>query len=72
MVIFDVVPIGAKIMASMTEEKHKERHELLHRNLDELFADFIAHGNGGTRSSILELIEWSYKQTNNPDHPSNM
>lgn len=52
----------------MTPEEHKQRHIELHRSLDELFADFITHGNGRTTSSIRELLEWSHKQTQQPDH----
>jgi len=52
----------------MEIEKHKKRHQELHQYLDELFADFIQHGHGGIESTILELINWSYKQTNSPDH----
>lgn len=50
--------------------KHKNRHQQLHSSLDELFADFIEHGEGRTTSTILDLIDWSYTQTQNPDHSS--
>ena len=53
---------------SMTEEEHKNRHEELHKALDELFADFIAHGGGRTTNTIMDLIDWSYIQTQKPDH----
>lgn len=52
----------------MDENEHSARHIYLHSRLDELFADFVCHGNGGTTSTILELIEWSHKQTIAPDH----
>jgi len=35
---------------------------------DELFADFISHNKGCTTSTILELIQWSFKQTQEVDH----
>jgi len=49
-----------------TEAKtHRERHEFLHRALDELVADFILHNANKSPSdtTIMELITWSYKQT---------
>ena len=52
----------------MTPEKHKERHVLLHKQLDELFADFILHTGGRTSSTIFALIKWSHQQTIKPDH----
>lgn len=61
----------------MTPEEHKQRHEKLHRALDELLADWLEHGGGmetdrlgnfGTKRSIADLCEWSYKQTQGPDH----
>jgi len=49
-------------------QTHLERHQMLHRHLDELFADFILHNNGRTTNTILDLIIWSSKQTQNIDH----
>jgi len=52
----------------MTEQEHIERHEELHRMLDELIADFIQHtGKLPSQTSILELMEWSHRQTIKPD-----
>ena len=51
----------------MTPEEHKERHIKLHKKLDEPFADFISNTEGRTTNTILDLIEWSYKQTEHPD-----
>lgn len=48
--------------------EHRERHLDLHKKLDELFTDFIQHGNGNTTNTILDLITWSYKQNIKPDH----
>lgn len=56
----------------MTREEHIERHKLLHRMLDELFADFIQNHpveHGFLNRSIYELLEWSFKQTKEPDEP---
>jgi len=50
------------------EETHHERHVVLHKHLDELFADAVMHGGIRTTNTVLDLIEWSYKQTQKPDH----
>lgn len=52
----------------MTTEEHKQRHIELHRALDELAADFINHtGKLPSTTTIMELVRWSYRQTQNPD-----
>lgn len=54
----------------MTHEEHRERHVLLHRMADELFADFIRHHpkeHGFLDRPIKEVVEWSHKQTVDPD-----
>jgi len=53
----------------MTEQEHKERHKGLHEMFDELVVDFLLHNRDKllSRTSILELMEWSDKQTKNPD-----
>jgi hypothetical protein len=53
----------------MTKAEHKRRHEQLHRDLDELFADYIYHHPG--EANFLDvpykkLMEWSFEQTKNP------
>ncbi len=51
-------------------ESHKQRHEQLHRMLDELVADWITHTNGRpSGSTVMDLIEWSHIQTKLPDGP---
>ena len=55
----------------MTKEEHKERHQKLHRSLDELIADWLDHqllssNKRFSNTTIMELIEWSYQQTLNP------
>ena len=53
----------------MDPEKHKERHILLHRMLDELVADYITHTEKKPSSStMLELMEWSAQQMRHPDN----
>lgn len=48
-------------------QTHKERHEALHDSLDELVADFVTHTQKiPSKASVLELIQWSYEQTQNP------
>lgn len=45
-------------------EKHRQRHIVLHEMLDELVADWITCENKvPSKSSILELMQWSAKQT---------
>ncbi len=58
----------------MTPEQHKRRHQALHAALDELFADYITHHPNQrefTAMPILKLINWSFKQTETPDHQEN-
>lgn len=62
-----------------TPEGHKARHELLHKMLDELVADWVNHTvHAGdfqdasielklpSNTFLSELMEWSYQQTQNP------
>lgn len=56
----------------MTKEEHRERHIKLHKALDELMADFASHTRRGfTDTSVMELMQWSYKQTQDPDPDEN-
>jgi len=51
----------------MEREKHIKRHKELHESLDELLADFITHtGKRPSQTSIFELLQWSHKQTEEP------
>ena len=53
-----------KRVVEWSDRKHRERHVLLHKQLDELVADFIFHsGKLPSKTSILELMDWSHKQT---------
>lgn len=57
-------------MGKLTKEKHRERHFKLHKSLDELFADYIEHHPNETEFTqmpLIKLMEWSHKQTTNPD-----
>ena len=48
-------------------KNHKEMHEELHNSLDELLADFITHtGKVPSKTTVLELLEWSHEQTFKP------
>jgi hypothetical protein len=52
----------------MTPEEHKARHQEIHKLFDELVADFITHtGKLPSKTTVLELIDWSYKQTQQPE-----
>ena len=60
---------NANVNAKMREQ-HRGRHILLHRMLDELAADWATHQPRGklfSNSTIMELIEWSHRQTIQPD-----
>lgn len=46
------------------EEGHRQKHIQLHNQLDILVADFIANTKKlPSKTTIMELMEWSYKQT---------
>lgn len=54
----------------MNALEHKQLHVELHRALDQLFADFVQHNptlHNYTQLPIITLIEWSHRQTINPD-----
>lgn len=56
----------------MTRDEHIERHKLLHRQLDELIADFICHTTGlPSMCTIRDLMHWSFLQTKNPTEVEN-
>lgn len=58
---------GKSNNTNLTPEEHKARHKLLHEHLDELIADWIWQTtNLPSKSSVLDLMEWSYQQTKNP------
>ena len=47
--------------------EHQARHVFLHQYLNELVADFILHtGKLPSRSSVLELMQWSAQQRVSP------
>ena len=55
----------------MTKEEHIKIHKELHESLDKLLADFITcTSNHLSSASIMELVEWSHKQTIDPDERS--
>lgn len=48
----------------MNKKEHKARHQLLHKELDELIADFIKEtGKLPSKTKLTELMKWSYEQT---------
>ncbi|MFA5186907.1 MAG: hypothetical protein WC551_10545 [Patescibacteria group bacterium] len=52
---------------TMTLSEHQAIHKKLHESLDELLADFITHTQAlPSKTTILELIQWSHKETTNP------
>jgi hypothetical protein len=51
----------------ISTKEHKARHETLHKNLDELVADFLDHTEAlPSRTTVMELMEWSHQQTLSP------
>lgn len=56
-----------ELTAEERRQRHIERHQLLHRCLDELAADFIQlTGKRPSQATILELMTWSAGQLENP------
>ena len=48
-------------------QEHAYRHVLLHEYFDELIADFIRHtGKLPSRTTVLELMQWSAQQQVSP------
>jgi len=51
----------------MDKKIHRKRHIALHKILDELVADFIDNTHKlPSKSTVMELMEWSSEQTKNP------
>lgn len=48
---------------------HRDRHQLLHREFDELMADYLSHNRGAmpSNTTLMQLMEWSHKQTIEPE-----
>ncbi len=52
------------------QAEHASRHAELHKYLDELIADWIdSSGRPSLQYRVLDLMHWSAKQTDSPDHP---
>lgn len=46
------------------DKEHLQKHIELHHALDELVADFLTEtGKFPSKSTVIELMEWSYLQT---------
>ena len=51
----------------MTLKEAQNRHEKLHRSLDELLACWITARVGSLRdASLMDFVQWSHKQTLHP------
>jgi len=51
----------------MTRKQHIARHKKLHKCLDELLADWLSHtGKFLTKTTVMEFLQWSFRQTKNP------
>jgi len=56
-----------EIDAKMTKETHIEKHKELHRSLDELMGDFFGCTKKfASQTTLMEFLEWSFAQTENP------
>lgn len=51
-------------------QDHRKRHVELHKEVEELFVDFIENNDKKSylKITIHELLEWSFHQTLEPDH----
>jgi len=48
-------------------DEHRQRHEILHKELDELVADFISQTKAlPSNTTVMQLMKWSFEQTINP------
>jgi hypothetical protein len=52
----------------VTRDKHRERHVLLHKMLDELAADYLSHVRDAlpSNTTLMQLMTWSHAQTIEP------
>ena len=51
----------------MTRDEHIKHHELLHKALDELLADYMTHtGFLPSKTSVMDLLQWSFRQIASP------
>lgn len=56
----------------MDEKEHIERHKMLHQYLDELLVDFFLQINKPpSETMVMELVEWSQAQIENPTELKN-
>ncbi len=59
--------LAAAIQEAGKPYTHKQRHIELHNSLYELAADYLTHTkNRPSKTTVLELMEWSHQQTINP------
>jgi hypothetical protein len=62
-------PSIASRLSTMDKESHRKDHELLHRALDRLLADYLQMtGKDLTGLTAIDLVQWSKKQSECPDH----
>jgi citrate synthase len=68
--VADLGPQGSnKRRLKVTKKEHKQRHEFLHKALDELVADWLANTkNLPSVSTVMQLLSWSRQQALEPDH----
>ncbi len=65
-----ILEVRMKTIDDLPKEEHRKIHVELHRNLDLLLADFVAHmlsKEPPLTRPIKVLLDWSYQQTIDPD-----
>lgn len=72
LMIFVDIAFSIRARGNDVGATHRERHEFLHRQFDELLGDFLAHNRQAypSQTTIGELMEWSHRQTSKPDELS--
>jgi len=52
-------------------DEHQARHRILHEMVDELVADYLLQHREAlpSETTLLDLMKWSYEQTQNPTDP---
>lgn len=57
-------------MSLLTRKQHIKRHQVLHKELDELIADYVQSTEKLlSETSLVDFLNWSYTQTTNPTNP---
>ena len=56
-----------KALTMTPDTEHQKKHKRLYVAVDELLTDFVSHTETlPSKTTLIEFIEWSYKQTLDP------